>query len=179
MSATSREGRGKRRGLRGRLDRRYEMLEWAGDFPKRFEGDTGIERCCIELLMSEQHLDHADVGLLLEQVGGEAMPQRVQRDGLVDLGHHRRRVAGAVELARGQRLPEIAPGKQPTPGPRRLPPGAQQVEEIRREHHVSVPRFREGRLLRPLPCSTRMTIRVLSMSSILSEMISEARNPAP
>ena len=54
MSATSSEGRGKRRGLRGRLDRRYEMLEWAGDFPKRFEGDTGIERCCIELLMSEQ-----------------------------------------------------------------------------------------------------------------------------
>jgi hypothetical protein len=30
-----------------------------------------------------------------------------------------------------------------------------------------------------LPCSTRMTIRVLSMSSTLSEMISEARNPAP
>src|SRR5207248_10597886 len=54
MSATSSEGRGKRRGLRGRLDRRYEMLEWAGDFPKRFEGDPGIERCCIELLMSER-----------------------------------------------------------------------------------------------------------------------------
>jgi hypothetical protein len=38
------------------------------------------------------------------------MPQRVQRDGLVDLGHHRRGVAGAVELARRQRLPEIGPG---------------------------------------------------------------------
>ena len=35
------------------------------------------------------------------------------------------------------------------------------------------------RSLRPLPCSTRITIRVLSMSSTLSEMTSEARNPAP
>ena len=35
------------------------------------------------------------------------------------------------------------------------------------------------RSLRPSPCSTRMVIRVLSMASILSEMISKARNPAP
>src|SRR5439155_18134851 len=35
------------------------------------------------------------------------------------------------------------------------------------------------RSLRPLPCSTRMTMRALSMSETLSEMISEARNPAP
>src|SRR5262249_1027338 len=110
----------------------------AGDLAERLEGDTGVERGRIELLVAEQHLDYADVRLLLEQVCGEAMPQRVQRDGLVDLGHHRRGVAGAGELARGQRLPEGAPGKQPAPGPRRLPPGPHQAEGRRREHRVSI-----------------------------------------
>jgi hypothetical protein len=56
-----------RRGLRGRLHRRDGLLERAGDFAKRLEGDTGVERGRIELLVPEQHLDHADVGLLLER----------------------------------------------------------------------------------------------------------------
>jgi hypothetical protein len=73
---------------------------------------------------------NANVGLLLEQMRGKAVPQRVQGDRLVDLGHHRRGVAGAVELACRQRLHRIPPGEQPTPGPRRLPPSPQQVEEI-------------------------------------------------
>ena len=120
-----------RRGLRGRFDRRDEVLEWAGDLAERLEGDTSVKRGGVELLVAKQHLDDADVSLLLEQVGGKAMPQRVQRDGLFDLGHHRRGVAGTVELPRRQRLPEIAPGKQPTPGPRRLSPGPQQIEQIR------------------------------------------------
>src|SRR6202022_1938111 len=35
------------------------------------------------------------------------------------------------------------------------------------------------RSLRPLPCSTRMTMRLLSISPILSETTSAARRPAP
>jgi hypothetical protein len=34
--------------------------------------------------MTEQHLDHPNVGILLQQMGGKAVPQRVQRDVLVD-----------------------------------------------------------------------------------------------
>jgi hypothetical protein len=33
--------------------------------------------------MTEQHLDHPDIDVLLEQVGGEAVPQGVQGDALV------------------------------------------------------------------------------------------------
>src|SRR6266446_2205714 len=161
------------RGLRGWLDRRDELLEWAGDLAQRLEGDTGVERRRIEFLVPQQHLDHADVGLLLEQMGGKAVPQRVWGDGLVDLGHHRRGVAGAVELAGCQRLHWIPPGKQPALGPRRLPFHQARRRSSRYGDSITY------RSLRPLPCSTRMTIRVLSMSSILSEMISEARNPAP
>src|SRR5882724_3029443 len=90
ISATSSGGRGKRPRSRGRRHRRGEMLERAGDLAERLEGDAGVERRRIELLVPEQHLDHPDVGLLLKQVGREAVPQRAQRDGLVDLGHLRR-----------------------------------------------------------------------------------------
>jgi hypothetical protein len=43
-----------RRDLCGRLDRRDEVLEWAGDLAKRLERDTSVERRRVELLVSEQ-----------------------------------------------------------------------------------------------------------------------------
>jgi len=58
------------------------MLERARNLAQRLEGDAGVERRRIELLVPEQHLDHANVGLLFEQVRGKAVPQRVQMDGL-------------------------------------------------------------------------------------------------
>ncbi len=42
------------RGLRGRLDRRDELLERAGDLAERLEGDTGVERGRVELLVPER-----------------------------------------------------------------------------------------------------------------------------
>ena len=53
----------------------------------------------------------ANVGLLLEQMRGKAMPQRVQGYGLLDLGHLRRAMASPVELARRERLHGIASRK--------------------------------------------------------------------
>src|SRR5215217_4399072 len=87
---------------------------------------------------SEQHLDDADVDVLLEQVSGEAVPQGVQRDALVDLRHFGRGVTGAIELARGHRLRRIAPREQPTLRPRRLPPVPQQIEQAWRQHDITV-----------------------------------------
>jgi hypothetical protein len=79
ISATSSGGRGKAsRVLRRRPHPRDEMFEWAGDLAERLEGDARIERGGIEFLVPQQHLDHADVGLLLQQMRGEAVPQRVQ-----------------------------------------------------------------------------------------------------
>src|SRR3974390_643811 len=111
ISATSSAGRDKSRALGGRLHRRDQLLERAGDLTQRLEGDARIERRRIELLVPEQHLDHPDVGLLLEQVRRKAMPQRVQRDGLVELRHHRRRMAGTVELTRCERVDRVLSGK--------------------------------------------------------------------
>jgi hypothetical protein len=36
-------------------------------------GDLCVERCRFELLVTKQHLDHADIHLLLEQVRREAV----------------------------------------------------------------------------------------------------------
>jgi hypothetical protein len=63
-------------------------------------------------------------------------------------------------------------------GTRQPPVGAQDGEQLRREHDATVsatPRLRRGKLL---PCSTRRTIRLLSMSAILRLTASEARSPA-
>src|SRR5690348_9476269 len=77
-SATSSAGRDKsgRRALRERLPRgRDELFQGTGDLAECLQGDAGIERGGVELLVPEQNLDHPNIGLLFEQVGGEAMPQ--------------------------------------------------------------------------------------------------------
>ena len=66
------------------------------------------------------------------------MPQGVQRDALVDLRHLRGGVTGAIELARGHRLRRIAAREQPALRARRLPPGAQQREQARPGHDVTI-----------------------------------------
>src|SRR3981189_195851 len=131
ISATSIGGRGKEsRVLRRRPHPCDEMFERAGNLAERLEGDARIECSGIELLVPEQHLDNADVGLLLQQMRGEAVPQRVQRNGLVDLRHLRRGMAGPVELPRRQRIDRVLPGKQPALRAPRLPPRAQQFEQV-------------------------------------------------
>ena len=114
ISATSSDGRDKSAALYAGgfawFAPRDEMFERARDLAERLDGDAGVERRGIELLVPEQHLDHANVDLLLQQMRGEAVPQRMQRHRLVDLGHLRRGMAGAVELARRERLPRVRPG---------------------------------------------------------------------
>ncbi len=63
--------------------------------------------------MPQQHLDDADVDLVLQEMGGEAVPERVQRDPLVDPGGLRRIMADAPELAGGQGVDRVPPREQP------------------------------------------------------------------
>ena len=55
----------------------------------------------------------------------------------------------------------------------------QQLKQLRRQYGVAVPGFRRGRLLRPLPCTTRNSMRSESMSPTFSATTSETRSPAP
>ena len=116
--------------------------------------------------MAQQHLDDPDVGALLQQVGGEAVAQGVQRDARLAEGRgRRRRMAGAIELTGGDRLGRVAAGEVATLA---AGPPATQVRSsasIGREAWTQ-------RSLRPLPCSTRISMRWLSMSPILRWTIS-------
>ena len=65
--------------------------------------------------MSEQYLDHANIDVLLQEMRGKAVPERVRRYVLVDPGRLRGGMAGAGELTRDNRLKRITSREQPAP----------------------------------------------------------------
>src|SRR5450432_3611023 len=96
ISATSSDGRDTRRASGWRLGlRQDDAVERAHDLLDRLGGDARVERRGVELGMTEQHLDHPDIDVLLEQMGGEAVPQGVERHALADLGRVGGGMAGA------------------------------------------------------------------------------------
>jgi hypothetical protein len=67
------------RDLQGRMPhagdlRRVQSLDRADHFAQNVGGHLCIERRGFKLLVPEQHLDHPDIHLLLQEVGGETMP---------------------------------------------------------------------------------------------------------
>src|ERR1017187_494506 len=107
-------------------------------------GHLGIERGGLELLVSEQDLDAADFDLLLEQMGGESMSERVHGDALVDVRGGGGLMHDAIELPRGKRIHRIQARKQPAAredlalGSGCWPPGAQPFEQERWQQRVAI-----------------------------------------
>src|ERR1700693_2525087 len=63
ISATSTAGRDTEGGVSGGGSHLGEQqVERTGDLADRLDGDTSVERRGVELLVTEQHLDDADVG---------------------------------------------------------------------------------------------------------------------
>src|SRR5205823_6246187 len=127
--------------------------------------------------------DDPNIGLLLQEMGGKAVPQCVNADAFGNAGTPCCQANDPVELARTRMLPPVArkqpvlTGRHPSLLARDAPPFAQYLEQVGRENDIPIllaPRLRGGRLL---PCSTRMTIRSLSISVSLSDTTSEARSP--
>jgi len=87
--------------------------------------------------MTRKRLNHANIDILLEEVRGETVPQRVRRHALLDPGGLGGGTDGAAELTGRQRLDRVAAGKQPASRqqqaapPALPPPGAQQFEQLR------------------------------------------------
>jgi len=87
--------------------------EWAGCGPDRRIGDTGVKRRGVEFGMAQKRMDHTNIDILLEEMVGETVPQRVCRDALRDPRGLGGGTHGAAELAGRQRLDRVAAGKQP------------------------------------------------------------------
>ena len=138
----------------------------------------GIEGGGLQLGVAEQRLDDADIDAVLEQVRGEAVPQRVRPDPLGDLGRLRGFDDDPVELAGGDRLERSAArgtashrgASRPVRGPASTTGAA---ASSRSAGSMAL------RYCPPLPRSTRSSIRSLSMSRTLSIETSATRSPAP
>src|ERR1700674_4048567 len=115
-------------GLLARLRQRVEGALDAGDHAGC---NAGVARRRIQLVVTQQRLDDSNIGTALEQVGREAVAQRMERHALADSGRIGGLMEQAVELAGRHRLAGPLAGKQPaflhrsrgieTP-PARLPP---------------------------------------------------------
>src|SRR6516165_340679 len=144
MSATSTAGRDNGRVLGGWLHLVQQQVERTGHLTDRLNGDAGVERRRVQLLVSEQHLDDADIGLLLQQMRSKAVPQGMNPDAFGDAGTPRCQSDDAVELARTRVLPAVTgeepglAGIHPSLLARGAPPFSQQLEKVGREHDIPI-----------------------------------------
>src|SRR3546814_17488805 len=95
------------------------ISDWSSDvcssdlLARRLRCDLQVKGGGIEVGVSEQSLDDADVDAVLEQVGGKAVAQGVRPDALVDIGRLSRLDADAVELAGADRGRGTLPREEP------------------------------------------------------------------
>ena len=95
--------------------------------------------------MAEQDLDDADVDAVLEQVRGEAVPQRVRADVLGEPSRLGGGLDDAAELTCRDRPDRVLTGEQPSARPHDallpalLPPGPQQGELAGRKQGLAMP----------------------------------------
>src|SRR5499427_8846300 len=141
MSATSTAGRDNGRASAGHLQ---QEVERACHLAERTDGDAGVERRRVELLVSEQNLNNPDIGLLLKEMRGKAVPQCMNADALGNAGARRGQANDPVELARTRMLPAVAgkqprlTGRHPSLLARDAPPVAQHLEKVGRENDIPV-----------------------------------------
>lgn len=145
MSATSSEAPTGSAGRRCRsflaFRQRHQPVERPGDGVDRPGGDFGVDRGGVDLGMAEKHLNDADIDLLLEQMSGKAVPQRVRADAFADASDF----GGLLNRTVRDRIGVTAPWEQPAmrehhPATFALgPPYPQQLQQLRREHGVAVP----------------------------------------
>src|SRR3546814_13020749 len=85
------------------------ISDWSSDvcssdlLARRLRCDLQVKGGGIEVGVSEQSLDDADVDAVLEQVGGKAVAQGVRLVALVDIGRLSRLDDDAVEMAGAER----------------------------------------------------------------------------
>ena len=95
--------------------------------------------------MPKEHLDHANIDTVLEQMRREAVTQRMRADALGDPSGTSCFFDDPAQLARGNRPDGVLAREQPSTGQHGplatsfLPPRSQQSEEIGRKHRIAIP----------------------------------------
>src|ERR1700738_165477 len=133
--------------LPGRPARLAQQVEGALDGRDHAGGHARGARCRVELVVTEESLNDADIGPTFEQMGRKTVAQRMQRHRLLDAGRVSRLVKQTIELPGRHRLSWLAAGEQPALLLRHarlvvirshLPPLPQQIKRLGRQHDVAV-----------------------------------------
>ena len=120
-----------RRGLSQQIERTCQVADSA-------QCDAGVVVGRFDPRMAKQHLNDPDVGLVLQQMTGEGMAQRMGRDALLDpsnLGCAPHRPADDVG---GERIARDHAGEQPVFGMGKAVPFSQHRQQVGRQHDVTV-----------------------------------------
>src|SRR4029077_5786606 len=133
-------------GFLGLLARLRQKVERAFDAGDHAGSDAPIARRGVQFVVTQERLDDSDISAALQQVGREAVAQRVQRHALLDPGFIGRLVEQSAQLAGGHRLAQPAARKQPAflkgrcviETPTHLPPLPQQIDRLRRQHALGI-----------------------------------------
>src|SRR5262249_24769928 len=88
--------------------------------------------------MPEQVLDHVNVDTLFEQMGSEAMSQRVHGDRLANPGHRSCSSTSELQRALCYWSCRIAAGKQPVHGPATPPIVAKNAEQLLGQNGIAI-----------------------------------------
>jgi len=88
--------------------------------------------------MAEQNLDETQVGAVLHEVGGEAVPEHVGGHPLRDASGTAGAGDGPLHGALVEGTSRVAARKQPVGGPMHAPVAAKRMEQERREHRLTL-----------------------------------------
>src|SRR6516164_3554089 len=133
--------------LRTPAARRVQTLQGALDLGNQSDRHATIAGCRLGLGMSEHGLNDTKALAALEQVGREGVAKRMQRNRLAQPRGFGGLLEQSTELTRGQWLMLTAAWEQQAVfgrnavvgrGRPRLPPLPQQLQQLRRQHHVPV-----------------------------------------
>jgi hypothetical protein len=125
-------------GSGGRYDLQCQPIERAfrpSDEPVR---DPRVTRRARQIGVPQQDLNNADIRTALQEMRGEAVPQRVHRDPLGQAGRGTSGSAGRVQHLDIERLTLVPAGKQPMLRTRQTPIGPQNAEPLGRQHDRAV-----------------------------------------
>jgi hypothetical protein len=75
-----------------------QQVEWALDRRDHAGDHARVARCRVELVMTEESLNDADIGPTFEQMGRKTVAQRMQRQCLLDAGRISCLVKQTIEL---------------------------------------------------------------------------------
>src|SRR5665213_4035013 len=111
-SATSKVGRGIAGASGRRCHLHVQKFERALDLPDGVDCHTCIAGGGRNVTMAEQILNHVNVDALFQEIGGEAVPQRVHGDGLVEAGGCDRLAARPLQRTRREGTSRVGARKQ-------------------------------------------------------------------